>query len=285
MVDSCGCNFHVHHYCTDTWRFGKDAASPTVPSDSFLPVMEHRRRMREDPDFAQLMAHRRQEALAAQEAQRTDTSSSAVPPALSAPYAEYENLPTLDPKTLSDIVHYTIPFGQHPVRKVVFRLRCKDQGFAVPPEHPNKPYEDSHTWFEAGLERFQQFADTEEQRPIPVVDERNLRCIIPVSEVENGIQKPQFRLEPDEKMLIQKNKRAEQDWQDYEVVWRATDSTDKNFTNAFALELMGRGKESASGDFVRSLAVGDVVTLWAKARFGSWKNHLQQASLCIYWAL
>ncbi|KIH93717.1 hypothetical protein SPBR_04257 [Sporothrix brasiliensis 5110] len=55
--------------------------------------------------------------------------------------------------------------------------------------------------------------------------------------------------------------------------------------NVHPLEKLGRGAETGDGAFVRNLRVGDVVTLWAKARFPGWVNIVQRAQIDVYWAV
>lgn len=45
------------------------------------------------------------------------------------------------------------PEIEHPVRKIVFDIESRDQGWTSHGGHPGT-YEGSHTWFDAGLERF-----------------------------------------------------------------------------------------------------------------------------------
>jgi len=40
-----------------------------------------------------------------------------------------------------------------------------------------------------------------------------------------------------------------------------------------------------NGEFIRGLQVGDVVTIWGKARFGGWGNWVQEVCCEIYWAV
>ena len=51
------------------------------------------------------------------------------------------------------------------------------------------------------------------------------------------------------------------------------------------LEAIGRGRATGNGEFVRGLQMGDVVTLWAKARFLAWTNRFQDVSVKVYWAM
>jgi hypothetical protein len=54
---------------------------------------------------------------------------------------------------------------------------------------------------------------------------------------------------------------------------------------ATLLEEEGRGKETGSGELVRNMAVGDVITLWGRARFPGWINHIQEVKIDVYWAV
>jgi hypothetical protein len=33
------------------------------------------------------------------------------------------------------------------------------------------------------------------------------------------------------------------------------------------------------------MAVGDVITLWGRARFPGWINHIQEVKIDVYWAV
>ena len=69
------------------------------------------------------------------------------------------------------------------------------------------------------------------------------------------------------------------------VTWSYLDNIDPSSDEAQKLEDQGRGRESGDGSFVRSLKLGDVVTIWAKARFGGWVNHIERVKIDVYWAV
>ncbi len=46
-----------------------------------------------------------------------------------------------------------------------------------------------------------------------------------------------------------------------------------------------RGKATGNGEFVRSLEVGDVVTLWARARFPGWFIKVKDVEIDMFWAV
>ena len=51
------------------------------------------------------------------------------------------------------------------------------------------------------------------------------------------------------------------------------------------LDKVGRGSETGDGSFVRDLRVGDVVTVWAKARYPGWVNTVRRVQVDVYWAV
>lgn len=58
-----------------------------------------------------------------------------------------------DPSYFAKLADYPTPKLLHPVRKVVFSIRSKDQGWGGDSED-HHTYHGSWTWFEAGLEKF-----------------------------------------------------------------------------------------------------------------------------------
>ena len=88
-----------------------------------------------------------------------------------------------------------------------------------------------------------------------------------------------------EKYLIQKNKTASKRSRTYRVTWSYLDDTDPESIEGIALADMGRGSETATGEFVRNLELGDMVTIWGKARFPGWVNVVEKAKVEIFWAV
>lgn len=208
---------------------------------------------------------------------------------------------------------------QHPCRKIVFTVTSHDQGWSNNARRDRGSYRGSWTWFEAGLERFEKDAkrpegadekapvaahnpiskeaeagpsstDTTaaalavadaEQLPEPYLPAYSLRPIYPTLEPD----RPAFHhdLHPSPQLTIQHNKTATRDSQTHKVVWSWNDNT--NPLTAEQLKEMGRGEETGNGDFIRNLKLGDVVTVWAKSRFGAWANHVESVKVDVYWAL
>ncbi|KAL1865875.1 hypothetical protein Daus18300_006987 [Diaporthe australafricana] len=196
---------------------------------------------------------------------------------------------------------------EHPCRKIVFTLRSRDQGWGGQ-HHDRGTYNGSWTWFEAGKERFDMNAthpkDTPEKEapvegavnekadesstlgpnediPTPYFPVYAARSIQPP--LEHGQQAFQHDLHPSPEFTIQRNKSAFRQSTRHKVVWSWKDSADP--LNSEKLVELGRGPESGNGDFVRNLRLGDAVTVWAKARFAGWTNHIEAVDVAIYWAL
>ncbi|KAH8201167.1 hypothetical protein TruAng_004635 [Truncatella angustata] len=171
-----------------------------------------------------------------------------------------------------------------PCRKIVFKIQSTDQGWGG--NHEDRgTYRGSWTWFDAGLERFESTtestSDSKHSLSIPV---NALRPIWPtITEDSPGSTTYDHGLhaQPDHK--IQCNKTATRGTQDHVVEWRYTDDIDPEFSAADELEAVGRGRATGNGEFVRNLKLGDVVTVWGRARFGAWHNQIKRVELKVYW--
>ncbi|KAM3456595.1 hypothetical protein MY3296_001550 [Beauveria thailandica] len=200
---------------------------------------------------------------------------------------------TVPANKLARMADYPLPKLQGPVRKVVFKFTSHDQGWSG---ETGGLYENSWTWFEAGLERLEDSEIGAPRDPPPTALYRQaLRPVHPaIEEVkeekkeddENGEtspQEPQFRYEfplvQSPKWTVCRNKRAHRDWQDHTITWACYDDVQADTDGGKALEENGRGRETGDGEFVRNLQLGDVVTLWAKARFPGWVNNVKAASI------
>lgn len=123
--------------------------------------------------------------------------------------------------------------------------------------------------------------DGQEDLPHPYLPVYSLRSIQPTQQPDRDALHHTLIAAPD--WTIQCNKTATREWTTHKVVW----SWDDNLHPKTAEELsqMGRGQGTGTGAFVRDLKLGDVVTVWAKARFGGWANHVRDVKMDIYWAL
>ena len=265
----------------------------------------------------------------------------------------------MDPKSIARLADYPTPRLVSPVRKIVFKILAHDQGWGG--EGGDNEYDNSWTWFEAGLERFE--AGMIGKLSVIVSSSRELRRLtksIPVegqpgeavslkydalrpvypdlgtpeakqagrsrnAEAEgfdefvqqlsqlntnsgngsgahaqntaatdasgsgNNEQAPESQyghtLQAHPAWCVHRNKRANREWQQHIVVWSCDDDIKEDSDGGKALAEEGRGRATGNGEFVRNLKLGDVVTLWAKARFGGWANSVKSASIDVYWAV
>ena len=84
---------------------------------------------------------------------------------------------------------------------------------------------------------------------------------------------------------IQRNKAATMQWQEHVVTWSYLDDMQPDSDAGKALDDQGRGRGTGDGSFVRNLRLGDVVTVWGKARFTGWVNTVDHVKIEVYWAV
>ncbi|PHH66628.1 hypothetical protein CDD81_6465 [Ophiocordyceps australis] len=201
-----------------------------------------------------------------------------------------------EPQFFARLVDYPTPRLLHPCRKIVFTLRSHDQGWGGD-QDARGTYRASWTWFEAGLERFDASQtcdnkctyDVRSERPestAPLLPVCALRPIVPKIE-PTGSEPDSYRyshklLHQDE-LVIQRNKVATRETQEHVVEWSWRDKTDQDSAAARQLDEQGRGRATGDGTFVRELRLGDVVTVWGKARFPGWDNYAELVRIDVYW--
>lgn len=84
---------------------------------------------------------------------------------------------------------------------------------------------------------------------------------------------------------LQRNLTATKEFTDHEVVLRWDDDIKADSEEGLQLQSEGHGKELSDGELVRNLRVGDVVTVWARARFPGWCNIVEKCEVKVYWAV
>lgn len=89
---------------------------------------------------------------------------------------------------------------------------------------------------------------------------------------------------PDDTVL-QKNVTCVRNMKEHVITWSYDDHIDPESKEANDLQLQGRGSATGSGDLVRGLVLGDVITVWAKSRFPGWMNVIEQVKIDLYWAV
>ncbi|KAK8851611.1 hypothetical protein PGQ11_014090 [Apiospora arundinis] len=189
------------------------------------------------------------------------------------------------------------PVMNSPVRKIVFNIRSCDQGWGGNPGDAGT-YRHSWTWFDAGLERFDAEAKCDEKCPWEDKkhDNRIYSCAVrPIwptvasEESNNEDTAAPLRYVHDlahsDDHTIQVNKVATAGMQQHHIVWRWNDDVDPNSSDAEDLENHGRGKATGNGEFVRSIKLGDIITVWGRARFPGWENRVEKVEVKVYWAV
>ncbi|KAK8008765.1 ankyrin repeat protein [Apiospora marii] len=213
----------------------------------------------------------------------------------------------LDSDCFREFVEEPPPVSNHPVRKLVFNIRSCDQGWGGNPGDQGT-YRHSWTWFDAGLERFDAEAQCDENCPSYSTDgeakeakegkgkgTRICSCAVrpvwPVVVTDEGNDgaavPPRYDpgLHPTSDHMVQANKVATPGMQQHHVVWRWDDNVDPDSSAAEDLEKSGRGRATGNGEFVRSIKLGDIVTLWGRARFAGWENRVERVEVKVYWAV
>lgn len=85
--------------------------------------------------------------------------------------------------------------------------------------------------------------------------------------------------------VLHKNVSADKNTKQHIVVWSRDDNISPDSLEGNALEIQGRGRDTGTGEFVRDLKIGDVVTVWAKARFPGWVNVVEEVKVDVYWGV
>lgn len=91
-------------------------------------------------------------------------------------------------------------------------------------------------------------------------------------------------LHPTADHMIQCNRLAEHDWQHHHIEWSWDDDIEPESSAGIGLTSNGRGSATGDGSFIRSLRLGDMVTVWGRARFGGWTNSVEKVKVQVYWA-
>ncbi|KAF4587201.1 ankyrin repeat protein [Ophiocordyceps camponoti-floridani] len=201
-----------------------------------------------------------------------------------------------DAAYFSRLVDYPTPRLVNPCRKIVFSIRSHDQGWG----NHDGSYASSWTWFEAGLERFDAAQECDEKctydarrdsstETPPALPVCGIRPVQPTISVLTDQDETRYLYDhpllPDDRYNICRNKAACRDWQDHVVAWSYLDDVEPTSDAGADLHQKGRGRASADGSFVRGLRLGDVVTVWGKARFPQWINTVDSVRIDVYWAV
>ncbi|PNY27083.1 Uncharacterized protein TCAP_02987 [Tolypocladium capitatum] len=201
-----------------------------------------------------------------------------------------------EPRFFATLVDYPTPRLLRPARKVVFSIKSKDQGWSSLETYGS--YGGSYTWFEAGLERFDEDQDCDSKctydvrhyspsSAAPPLAVCGLRPVHPSTRRDSPDQDYKYvhPLLPQDRLVIQRNKVAERKWRYRVVTWSYLDDIKPDSEAGKAIEAEGRGAATGDGSFVNGLRLGDVITIWGKARFPGWVNNIKSVRIDVYWAL
>jgi hypothetical protein len=236
-------------------------------------------------------------------------------------FEEPESLTDITPEILSAWKEASLIRGTPACRKIVFRLKSKDQGWGGR-QQDHGTYTGSYSWFDVGKERLKVLKGDwgskmhvkNEYHPYYPFDNEDME------DDANAMFKPQasmaakdrvkFTLDSlDPKPIVLTNDRPARDlvildhpalpgaknlqcnkvagrkMVEHVITWRWDDDIDPTSPEAKALADAGRGIETGTGEFVRGLQIGDVVTVWARSRFPGWVNNVESCTVDVYWAV
>ncbi|OJJ31851.1 hypothetical protein ASPWEDRAFT_116823 [Aspergillus wentii DTO 134E9] len=175
------------------------------------------------------------------------------------------------PKTLSTSSPTTVPHRTiHPCRKIIFSISAHDQGWGGHGDGESI-FNGSFTWFDTEIIPFTPFSD---QR----LEDTN------VPERQHfGPDHPNLLPREDK---LQSNPIANDETQHYTITWHHLDNIQPDSDEAEEIKLsQGRGRATLDGSQVRGLEIGQSIALWARARFGGWANHVDGASIRVFWSV
>ncbi|KAI1163528.1 hypothetical protein F5B18DRAFT_319421 [Nemania serpens] len=195
-------------------------------------------------------------------------------------------------KELERFVEGPLSTLEHPFRKIVFDIVSRDQGWGGDVQS-RRTYQSSWTWFDAGIDRFDkghtpasesvestQAKTSSEPQNVPTTCA--IRPVWPT--LKEDLSEYHHGLHPTADHMIQCNRLAEHDWQHHHIEWSWDDDIEPESSAGIGLTSNGRGSATGDGSFIRSLRLGDMVTVWGRARFGGWTNSVEKVKVQVYWA-
>jgi hypothetical protein len=195
----------------------------------------------------------------------------------------------------------TLPRGDRPCRKVVFTIKSRDQGWADRREFCGT-YKGSYTWFDIGLEQIRaidkKMCSPEIQIPQGFIEQFPLECSKSARSIYCDLhtiqprvigERPDYTFDrpPSEPTgaRLQSNRTGTREVKEHVITWAHDDCIDPLSSEGDQLEREGRGRYTGNGNFVRNLQIGDIITIWARARFPGWANQVKEVKIDVYWAV
>jgi len=197
------------------------------------------------------------------------------------------------------------PRSENPCRKIIFTIQSADQGWGALPSQRGT-FAGSYSWFDTGKEHIEIIdKDKVDARPFPPpgrhhcelgpTDNGDARycCIlrpldpavtdVTVSPTELRQAYAHPFLPPSTR--LQSNVTATRIIKEHVITWSYHDDVQPESLEGDELEKAGRGRASGNGEYVRNLKLGDVITVWARARFPGWLNNVEHVRIDVYWAV
>lgn len=195
----------------------------------------------------------------------------------------------------NDTSHILLHRGMHPCRKIVFDISSHDQGWGGERRHQGS-FMGSWTWFSAYISTRRRGGYEGQGKPTTI--RRNHRHNFSSSESElsesesdsdqeRGGRSPSSHPRPflPEPTKLQCNRTATIHPTNYHIVWHYKDDIHPDSDEAMRIEQeTGRGRATLDGSAVREMEIGDEVSVWLRARFAQWRNHVDKMSVRVYWA-
>lgn len=173
--------------------------------------------------------------------------------------------------------------GMHPCRKIVFSIASHDQGWGGGFGNKGK-HVGAYSWFDAFIVPAARKPDNDADTTTTPGTNSGSRT----TTTTDAETKPESRLEPflPTANRLQTNPVATSTTQNFRIVWHYLDSIPADSAKAEEIETEeGRGRATLDGSAVRNMQVGDSVSVWARARFAGWANHVERLSVRVFWAV
>ncbi|KAL7268015.1 hypothetical protein RUND412_009376 [Rhizina undulata] len=186
--------------------------------------------------------------------------------------------------------------GRRPVRRIVFGIESKDQGWSSGSRVNKGTYVAGHSWFEAYLERpssIDSKADIqnpeEPSNPIDISNDINTPRAASTAPGpiggSRGLGWDLITIAGKRPWVVQRNVHAGQTLKKHTVTWNCDDEDawaedEEEWAGNSVRDGRGLG-----GRFVRALVPGDRVLLVARAQYPGWANHIENASIEVYYAV
>lgn len=185
--------------------------------------------------------------------------------------------------------------GIHPCRKITFDISSHDQGWGGESAHRGT-FQGSWTWFDAYIRPSNNEEDGAEdgrRTSDSTTSTATTTTTTWSTDSDSSSERPPspplrpFRIKPflPEPTKLQCNRTATINSTDYHIVWHYLDGIAADSPEAEQIEReTGRGRATLDGSAVRNMKVGDEVSVWLRARFAGWRNHVDKMSVRVFWA-